>query len=214
MVSSSTNRIHHILKYMYLVTKYGQYQQFLAKVDLMARLVHSTCLPSAKLPVVVIWVTWLSHSALSTSGNITCKSAITIKSWKYIWNTVKNENSTTWQVTYFPSQHDSDALVMVSMLRCVRNCRFIIIIFLTLVAYDSDGWQKLDRLLVLLLLLPSVLKLLAGRQEEHLACKIWVMRCWCGYLSAGRCRLSVNGPADATALKPHYHLLPHCKDRS
>jgi len=156
MVSSSTNRIHHIFKYMYLVTKYGQYQQFLAKVDLMARLVHSTCLPSAKLPVVVIWVTWLSHSALSTSGNITCKSAITIKSWKYIWNTVKNENSTTWPVTYFPSQHDSHAVVMVSMLRCVRNCRFIIIIFLTLVAYDPDGWQKLDRLLVLLLLLPSV----------------------------------------------------------
>jgi len=156
MVSSSTNRIHHNFKYMYLVTKYGQYQQFLAKVDLTARLVHSTCLPSAKLPVVVIWVTWLSHSALSTSGNITCKSAITIKSWKYIWNTVKNENSTTWPVTYFPSQHDSHALVMVSMLRCVRNCRFIIIIFLTLVAYDPDGWQKLDQLLVLLLLLPSV----------------------------------------------------------
>jgi len=34
----------------------------------------------------------------------------------------------------------------------------------------------------------SALTLLAGRQEEHLACKNWVMRCWCGYLSAARCR--------------------------
>jgi len=28
----------------------------------------------------------------------------------------------------------------------------------------------------------SVLTLLVGRQEEHLACKNWVMRCWSGYL--------------------------------
>ena len=35
----------------------------------------------------------------------------------------------------------------------------------------------------------SALILLVGRQEEHPACKNWVMRCWCGYLSAARCRL-------------------------
>ena len=27
----------------------------------------------------------------------------------------------------------------------------------------------------------------------------WVVRCWCGYLSAARCRLFACGPADATA---------------
>jgi len=42
----------------------------------------------------------------------------------------------------------------------------------------------------------SALTLLAGR---HPACKPWVMRCWCGYLSAVRCRLFAHGPADATA---------------
>jgi len=41
--------------------------------------------------------------------------------------------------------------------------------------------------------------LLVGRQEEHPACKNWVMRCWCGYLSGARCRLFAYGPADATA---------------
>ena len=45
----------------------------------------------------------------------------------------------------------------------------------------------------------SALTLLVGCQEEHPACKSWVMRCWCGYLSEARCRLFVYGPADATA---------------
>jgi len=33
------------------------------------------------------------------------------------------------------------------------------------------------------------LPLLVWRCEEHPACKNWVMRCWCGYLSGARCRL-------------------------
>jgi len=37
----------------------------------------------------------------------------------------------------------------------------------------------------------SALTLLVVHQEEHLACKNWVMRCWCSYLSAARCRLHV-----------------------
>jgi len=41
--------------------------------------------------------------------------------------------------------------------------------------------------------------LLVGRQEEHPACKNWVMRCSCGYLSGLRCRFFAYGPADATA---------------
>ena len=44
----------------------------------------------------------------------------------------------------------------------------------------------------------SALTLLVGRQEGHPACKNWVVRCWCGYLSRARCRLAYN-PADATA---------------
>jgi len=45
----------------------------------------------------------------------------------------------------------------------------------------------------------SELTLLVGRQEEYPACKNWVIRCWCGYLSVVRCRFFAYGPADATA---------------
>jgi len=41
--------------------------------------------------------------------------------------------------------------------------------------------------------------LLAGHEEEHPACKTWVMRCWCGCLSGAKCRLFAYCPADATA---------------
>ena len=47
----------------------------------------------------------------------------------------------------------------------------------------------------------SVLILLVRRQEEHLVCKNWVTRCWCGYLSGARCRLFAYGPANANASK-------------
>ena len=43
------------------------------------------------------------------------------------------------------------------------------------------------------------LSLLIGRQDEHPACKNWVMRCWCGYLFGVRCSLFAYDPADATA---------------
>jgi len=36
----------------------------------------------------------------------------------------------------------------------------------------------------------SVSTLLVGRQEGHPACKKWVVRRWCGYLSGARCRLA------------------------
>jgi len=55
----------------------------------------------------------------------------------------------------------------------------------------------------------SALTLLVGHQEQHPACKNWVMRCWCGYLSAARWRLFAYGPAHATATPKPYHLLPH-----
>ena len=55
----------------------------------------------------------------------------------------------------------------------------------------------------------SALTLLVGCQEEHTACKNWVVKCWCGYLSGLRCRLFAYGPADATAIPNPHHLLPH-----
>ena len=45
----------------------------------------------------------------------------------------------------------------------------------------------------------GALMLLVGRQEEHPACKCWVMMCWCGCLSGAKCRLFAYGPVDATA---------------
>jgi len=45
----------------------------------------------------------------------------------------------------------------------------------------------------------NALTLLVGRQEEHLACKNWVMRCCHGYLSRARCKWFAYGPADVTA---------------
>jgi len=34
----------------------------------------------------------------------------------------------------------------------------------------------------------SVLTLLVGQQEGNPACKNWVVRYWCGYLSGARCK--------------------------
>jgi len=45
----------------------------------------------------------------------------------------------------------------------------------------------------------SDMTLLAGRQEEHPACKYCAMGCLHGYLSRARCRLFAYSPADATA---------------
>ena len=39
-----------------------------------------------------------------------------------------------------------------------------------------------------------------GIRKSFQPLKNWVMRCWCGYLSATRCRLFAYGPADATAI--------------
>jgi len=45
----------------------------------------------------------------------------------------------------------------------------------------------------------SALTLLVGRQEWHPAFNNWVVRYWCGYLSATRCKWFAYGVADATA---------------
>ena len=51
---------------------------------------------------------------------------------------------------------------------------------------------------IILLCAFSALTLLVGWQEEHPACKNWVVGCWHGYLSGARCRLACV-LADATA---------------
>jgi len=48
----------------------------------------------------------------------------------------------------------------------------------------------------------SALTLLVGRQEEHPACKNWVVRYWHGCLSGVRCKWFACGSADATAITP------------
>ena len=45
------------------------------------------------------------------------------------------------------------------------------------------------------------LTLLVGHQEEHLACKNWMMWCSCGYLSGVRCRFFEYSPADAIGIQ-------------
>jgi len=45
----------------------------------------------------------------------------------------------------------------------------------------------------------SALTLLVGRQEGHPACKNWVVRYWCGYLSVARCKWFAYCSVDATA---------------
>jgi len=45
--------------------------------------------------------------------------------------------------------------------------------------------------------------------EEHPACKNWLMRCWCSYLSGARGRSFAYGPADASASTHPHNLLPH-----
>jgi len=52
----------------------------------------------------------------------------------------------------------------------------------------------------------SALTLLVGWQEEHLACKNWVVGYWHGYLSRVRCKWFAYGPADATATLPSVAL--------
>jgi len=55
--------------------------------------------------------------------------------------------------------------------------------------------------------------LLVGRQEEHVAYKNQVMRCWCGYLSAERYRLFAYDSADATAIPKTPSSLASFKSR-
>ena len=48
-------------------------------------------------------------------------------------------------------------------------------------------------------LVNNMSSVLVGRQEEHPACKNWVVRYWHGYLAGTRCKRFAYGPADVTA---------------
>ena len=60
-------------------------------------------------------------------------------------------------------------------------------------------WTQATQLPLELSVAFSALTLLAGRQEEHLDCKNWVMRCWHGCLPGARCKVFAYDPADVTA---------------
>jgi len=90
-----------------------------------------------------------------------------------------------------------------SILQCIRSCRFIIIVTSATLSFFFSRAYFLEFYAF------SALTLLVGHQEEHPACKNWLMGCWCGYLSGVMCRLFAYGLADATAISKLYHLLPY-----
>ena len=103
------------------------------------------------------------HSDRETSVHLCTKTAhIPPQKWPFPWRYLDSYISykVLWVRTGLPSNSFSIGPVIIAQ---------------TLVHHNS-------------LLLPSVylifafsaLKLLVGRQEEHPACKNWVMRCWCG----------------------------------
>jgi len=61
--------------------------------------------------------------------------------------------------------------------------------------------RSVVRFLLYNIIKEKCLQCLTGRQEKHPTCKNWVMRCWCGYLSGARCRLSAYDQAHATVSK-------------
>ena len=67
---------------------------------------------------------------------------------------------------------------------------------------ESDHWW-----LVGLHFAFSALTLLAGWQEEHPACKNWVMRCWCGYLEQDADCLHVVQLMPLSSPNPIIHCL-------
>ena len=91
-----------------------------------------------------------------------------------------------------------------------RCCVFITVYLLTALArqvvkpvlsvclFPLISFEPTDFLYLFVVSAFSALTLLVGRQEEHPACKHWLMRYWCGYLSGARCRLFAYGPADTT----------------
>ena len=91
---------------------------------------------------------------------------------------------TIWQSIEMWKLHLLNAVLMSSLRRSMIVFSIADLWLIWLQCFDTVGW----------------------RQEAHPACKNWVMRCWCGYLSGARCRLFACGPADATAIPKPHHL--------
>ena len=71
----------------------------------------------------------------------------------------------------------------------------------------SSFWSVCFNILLASVL--SALTLLVRRQEEHPACKNWVMRCWRCYLSRESCRLFAYAPTNATVIPKPCRLSCH-----
>ena len=83
-----------------------------------------------------------------------------------VWQLYKMICTQMWAVLKFICQSDLNfvvCLVLVMHLMCITV--IVICVFMSF----------------------SALTLLVGQQAEHPACKNWVMRCWCGYLSGADC---------------------------
>ena len=63
----------------------------------------------------------------------------------------------------------------------------------------SPGQRAVKQACMCVCLCPVLWNCWFGIRKSIWLEKIWVMRCWCGYLSGARCRLFAYGPADATA---------------
>ena len=72
----------------------------------------------------------------------------------------------------------------------------------------SVHYQRTKQRQASVLMVFSALTLLAGRQEEHLACKKWMMMCWCGHLSGARCRLFAYATTSQNSIISLLHLNP------
>ena len=108
-----------------------------------------------------------------------CRPTVNIRVPKRIQNT----DTKHWPVLIFCLQlHSSWSLLLLCLLFNDST--------------DSKDSKKIITMTVVTVTVTAFigLTLLIGRQEEHPACKNWVMRCWCGQLSRARCRLFAWGP--------------------
>jgi len=71
--------------------------------------------------------------------------------------------------------------------------------FLVAAHPGSPGQRAVKQACMCVCLCPVLWNCWLGIRKSIWLEKIWVMRCWCGYLSGARCRLFAYGPADATA---------------
>ena len=115
-----------------------------------------------------------------SGGTFTFKFHYKIKMWFVIWFV---ENDSWFEIWFVIWHYD---------LICDLPITVSYLLFHSLLQYYSF----------------SALTLLVGRQEEHPACRNRLIRCWCGYLSAARCRLFCIWNSWWHCIPRLHHLLP------